>query len=461
MYQFSGKIKIVAIAFIILGLLGIAYGFISSSGKNLDDAKKIIEHREAKAKAAQEKEATKVKYHTLTSSEKQNTTAAHDEAVGEDQDEAHADEHHAEHVLHQLQNRPWAALFVGMFFLFVITLGIFVFYAMQIGASAGWSVVLFRVMEAFSANIVPIGILMFLFLLASAFDLNHLYVWMHAENDPAIESKRFWLNIPAWLIRSAIYIGGYILLRYIIRKKSLKQDEAKDYSAHKKGFTYTIIFIAFFMLTESGLAWDWVMSLDPHWFSSLFGWYIFASMMVSAITVLALLTMYLKKKGYLEFVNSSHLHDLGKYMFGFSIFWAYLWFAQYMLIWYANMPEETVYFGQRYEQYNYLFFGMVALNLLFPLIILMDIDAKKNYWIMTIIGVILLIGHYVDFFVMIMPATVGESWSFGIPEIGALLFFIGLFLFVGFRALSRQPLLAKGNPYVKESLDYHYYNLEN
>lgn len=215
------------------------------------------------------------------------------------------------------------------------------------------------------------------------------------------------------------------------------------------------------MLTESGLAWDWVMSLDPHWFSSLFAWYIFASTMVSAITVLALLTMYLKRKGYLEFVNSSHLHDLGKYMFGFSIFWAYLWFAQYMLIWYANMPEETVYFAQRYEQYNYLFFGMVLLNLFFPLIILMDIDAKKNYWIVTIIGLILLVGHYVDFFVMIMPATVGESWTFGIPELGALLFFIGLFLFVGFRALSRQPLLAKGNPYMKESLDYHYYTLEH
>jgi len=471
MYQFSGKLKSIAIALMVIGVLGIGYGFFVGSNQTIEDAKEQIAHD----KAEKELKAEEAKYNpraiqkgkvpVVHDSEEMDTHEedTHEAATHGDEshaNESHADDHHAEHVLGQLHNRPWAALYVSLFFAFMIALCIFAFYGMQIGASAGWSIVLFRVMEAFSANIVPIGMLLFLFLVASAMGMNHIFPWMHAEGDAIIEGKSFWLNTPGWLIRSAIYIGAFILFRYIIRKKSLQQDEASDYKAHKKGFTYTILFLVFFMLAESALSWDWIMSLDPHWFSSLFGWYIFATSIVSAITVLALITMYLKTKGYLEFVNDSHLHDLGKYMFGFSIFWAYLWFAQYMLIWYSNMPEETVYYAQRMLQYKYLFFLMVGLNLVFPLLVLMDSSWKRRFPIVLIVGIVLLIGHYIDVFVMIMPSTMGESWSFGIPEIGAILFFIGLFIYVGFRALSKQPLLAKGNPYMEESMHHHYYNLD-
>ncbi|HHB52670.1 MAG TPA: quinol:cytochrome C oxidoreductase [Saprospiraceae bacterium] len=337
----------------------------------------------------------------------------------------------------------------------MLSLLIFAFYVIQIAASAGWSVVLFRVMEGLSANLIPLGIIMLLFILAAAFGMNHFYPWMHAEGDAIIEGKSWWLNVPGWTIRGVIYIVGFILFRYIIRKKSLEQDNATDYKAHEKGFKYGIIFLAFFMLSESALSWDWIMSLDPHWFSTLFAWYIFASAMVSAVTVIAIVTMYLKAKGYLSFVNDSHLHDLGVYMFGFSIFWTYLWFAQYMLIWYSNMPEETTYFAQRMHDYNFIFYFMVALNFAFPILILMDTEWKRKFSILTIVGLVILVGHYIDVFVMIMPSSVGAQWHFGIPEIGALLFFIGLFIYCGFRAIGKVPLLAKGNPYLKESEDYH------
>jgi len=461
MYEFSSKLKITAIALMVIGALGIAFGFFDGAGKTIDDAKEVIAHHEAAV--AEKAEAAKLipQYGRKSQAKAvtKETVSHNDDAHGHE--DAHAGEQHAEHVLSQMQNRPWAAFFVGLFFLFMIALAIFAFYAIQIAASAGWSIVLLRLMEALSASIIPLGIIILLFLLASAFGMNHIFPWMHAEGDALIEAKAWWLNTPSWLMRSFAYIIGYILFRHIIIKKNRQQDDATDLTAHKKAFKYSIFFLVFFMTTESMLSWDWIMSLDPHWFSSLFGWYIFATSIVSAITVIAIAVMYLKSRGYLEFVNDSHLHDLGKYMFGFSIFWAYLWFAQYMLIWYSNMPEETTYFMQRMEQYQFIFFFMVVLNLVFPLIVLMDSDVKRKFSIMLIVGLVILTGHYIDVFVMIMPSTVGAHWHFGIPEMGSILFFVGLFISFGFSALTKRPLLPKGNPYLKESEHYHYYNLDH
>ncbi len=204
------------------------------------------------------------------------------------------------------------------------------------------------------------------------------------------------------------------------------------------------------------MSWDWIMGFDPHWFSTLFGWYVFAGMIVSAITVIAMVTVFLKSQGYLEYVNNSHIHDLAKFMFGFSIFWTYLWFSQFMLIWYANIPEEVTYFVTRIEDYNLLFFGMVVLNFVFPLLLLMNSDFKRISWLVICTGVFILAGHYIDVFVMVMPATVGHSWFFGLPEIGALLFFFGLFVFVVLSSLAKAPLLAKGSPFLEESKHFHY-----
>jgi len=204
------------------------------------------------------------------------------------------------------------------------------------------------------------------------------------------------------------------------------------------------------------MSWDWIMSFDPHWFSTLFGWYVLAGMMVCAITTIALITIFLKSQGYLEIVNDSHIHDLAKFMFGFSIFWTYLWFSQFMLIWYANIPEEVTYFMTRIEDFNLPFFGMLAMNFLFPLLLLMNSDYKRVNWFVVLTGIVILVGHYIDIFVMVMPGTVGKSWFIGIPEIGSILFFLGLFILVVFTALTKAPLVLKNNPFMKESKNYHY-----
>jgi hypothetical protein len=398
--------------------------------------------------------------------------AAHDDGHGEShavEDEHAAESEHAvvsdhdashdEHVLHQLQNRPWSALYVAAFFFFMIALGVLAFYAVQRAAQAGWSPLLFRVMEGITAYLVPGGIAVFVILVLSVLHMNHLFVWMDPEvvaDDKLLQGKAGYLEPTFFLIRAAFFLGGWILYREVSRRLSLAQDKSDDNSNFKKNFRWSAGFLVFYLVTESIMSWDWIMSVDPHWFSTLFGWYVFASMFVSGITVIALVTIYLKSKGYLNDVNDSHIHDLAKFMFGISIFWTYLWFSQFMLIWYANIPEEVTYFVTRIEDYNLPFFGMVAMNFVFPILLLMNSDYKRLNWFVVMAGIVILAGHYMDVFNMIMPATVGDQWSIGIPEIGAILFFAGAFIFWVFRALTKAPLQPKRNPFIEESRHFHY-----
>jgi Ni/Fe-hydrogenase subunit HybB-like protein len=204
------------------------------------------------------------------------------------------------------------------------------------------------------------------------------------------------------------------------------------------------------------MSWDWIMSIDPHWFSTLFGWYVFASMAVSGITTIALISIYLKSNGYLPNVNDNHLHDLAKFMFGFSVFWTYLWFSQFMLIWYSNIPEEVVYFISRIEDYTIPFWGMVVINFILPFLLLVSSSLKRINWIIVMAGVVILIGHYIDVFNMIMPSAVGDQWFIGIPEISSVMFFAGLFIYIVFSALTKSPLEAKGDPFNEESKKFIY-----
>jgi hypothetical protein len=387
-----------------------------------------------------------------------------DHAVSSDShaSEAHSEDHsaaHDEHVLHQLQNKPWAALYVAAFFFFMIALGVLAFYAIQRAAQAGWSPLLFRVMEGITAYLVPGGIIVFLILVASVAHMNHLFVWMDPEvvaHDKLIQGKAGYLNGPFFLVRAAIFLSGWIAYRWYSRKLSLAQDAADDNTNFVKNFRLSAAFLVFYLVTESMMSWDWIMSIDPHWFSTLFGWYIFASMFVSGITVIALVTIYLKSKGLLEQVNDSHIHDLAKFMFGISVFWTYLWFSQFMLIWYSNIPEEVTYYVTRIQDYNLPFFGMLALNFIFPLLLLMNSDFKRVNWFVVMTGIVILAGPSLDIFNAIMPSAVGDQWFIGIPEIGAVLFFAGLFIYTVFNALTKAPITPKRNPFIEESKHFHY-----
>ncbi len=434
MYTLPNKLKLFAIIFMVVGALGMVVGLMNAPGSK-EEVKEMLANQEA--------------HHGESS--------VHAEEV-------HHDEEHVYHLYHQLQNRPWSAIYVAAFFFFMIALGTLAFYAIQHASQAGWSPVLFRVMEGITGYLLPGSIIMFLLLALSVFGVNHIFHWMDPElvnpesdkYDYLVAGKAAWLNTPGFLIRAAIYLTGWNLYRYFSRKYTLKQDEEGGTHWFKKNFKISAVFLVFFIVTESMMSWDWIMGFDPHWFSTLFGWYVLAGMLVSAITVIAMVAVFLKSQGYLEYVNNSHIHDLAKFMFGFSIFWTYLWFSQFMLIWYANIPEEVTYFVSRIEDYNLLFFGMVALNFVFPLLLLMNSDFKRVNWLVIGTGVLILAGHYIDVYVMVMPGTVGASWFIGIPEIGAMLFFFGLFTYIVFSSLTKAPLLAKGSPFLEESKHFHY-----
>lgn len=447
MYTFSSKLKTFSFILIILGILGIGYGFLSVP-KSVEEVKTMLsDSHSAHGKSSHE-------VHGNADSEVSH--ASHENK------DAHANsEHdeHAEHVFHQLQNKPWSALYVACIFFFLLTVGVLAFYAIQIASQAGWSPVLFRVMEGVTSYLLPVSIIFFLLLVAAGMHWNHLFVWMDPEvvkEDHLIQGKSGFLNVPFFLIRAFIFIAGWNLYRYFSRKLTLAQDASNDDSNYKKLFKISAAFLVFFIVTESIMSWDWIMSVDPHWYSTLFGWYVFASFFVSGITVITMITFYLKSRGFLEEVNKSHIQDLAKFMFAFSIFWTYLWFSQFMLIWYADIPEEVTYYVTRIRDYNLPFFGMLALNFIFPLLILMNADYKRLTWIVVGAGIVILFGHYLDFFNMIMPATVGDQWFIGVSEIGSILFFAGLFILVVFTALTKAPLIAKRYPLMEESKHFHY-----
>ncbi len=448
MFVLTKKIKIFSLALIILGLLGIAFGFYSAPS-TIEEAKEIIANSHHGDDHASNHDYPGEAHSSIIESSKE---------YNSEHSEGH-EMSHDEHVFHQLANRPWAAVYVAAFFFFMISLGTLAFYAIQRAAQAGWSPLLFRVMEGITGYLLPGGIIVLVILLLSALHFNHLFIWMDpevVEHDKIIKAKSGYLNVPFFLARGVFYLAGWSLYRYFSRKFSIAQDNSSDISNHVKNFKLSAGFLAFFIVTESMMSWDWIMSIDPHWFSTLFGWYVFASMVVSAITVIAIMIIFLKSLGYLEKVNHNHLHDLAKFMFGFSVFWAYLWFSQFMLIWYANIPEEVTYFITRLEDYQIPFFGMLVMNFILPFLILINSDFKRLNWIIVTAGIIILIGHYMDVFNMIMPSAVGDQWSFGIPELGSVMFFAGLFIYIVFDSLTKAPLEATGDPLNKESEKFVY-----
>ena len=501
MYQFTGKLKIVSIALILIGALGIGYGFLTAPS-NLEETKEIMAHQGAHEEEHSEGEkvsstqtsdeihkdnsiateqnneeendvAHSVHSDTITASDNHDSSGMHKSGHVDQEMNAHGehgDDSHAEHVMHQLQNRPWSAVYVALLFFLGISLLVLAFYAAQRVAQSGWSVVLFRVMEAITANIIPTSIIMVVIIVLSALHYNHLFSWMTpgtfdptSENyDAIVDGKSWWINLPGWTIRGIVYLALWNAFRWVIRRNSIAEDTADDNGATtKKNYNISVVFLVVFMLTESMMSWDWIMGLDPHWFSTLFGWYVLASLLVSALTVVAFVTIYLRSKNAIPGINDSHIHDLAKFMFGFSVFWTYLWFAQFMLIWYANIPEEGTYFIARFNEYKLPFFAMVVMNFVFPVLLLLNSDFKSRPWFVLIGGIVILAGHYIDIFIMVMPGTVGSQWGFGIPEFGAILFFIGIFIYAVFSSFAKANPIPKGNPYLQESEHFHYYNIEH
>lgn len=386
-------------------------------------------------------------------------------ASGFGEHEAHGAAGHegAGHHVYHWTTRLWANIWVnGVYFTGISVVGMF-FISYNYLAQAGWSSILKRVPEAMPAFLPFAGIALLATFLIGGHDLFHwthegLYDPKSAEFDPILNGKHGFLNTPFFLGRMIFYFVLWYLLWRVIRNFSLKEDLEGGTAYYDKSIKFATMFLVAFGVTSSTSAWDFVMSIDSHWFSTMFGWYTLASWHVSGLAVITLTVVLLKEQGYLQAVNESHLHDLGKFIFAFSIFWTYVWFAQFMLIYYANLPEETIYYRERFSGFGGIYFAPffvnIFLNFVFPFLVLMTRDAKRKTVVLKVACWGVLVGHYFDFYTNIMPGTVGEHGGFGPVEFGMILIFACGFVWSVADQLTKANLIPKNHPMLEEALHH-------
>ncbi len=364
------------------------------------------------------------------------------------------------------QARFWGSLLQNsVYFLLVVNAAMFFICATTL-AWGGWQMSFRRVAEAVSACVPVVGTICGVILLLICFGGNHeIFHWTdteHVKHDKILSFKAGFLNKGFFAAMTVATIVLWSLLGWKMRKlsrsiddKPLNAEESKKYIW--KNTVWAAVYIIVFSLTVmSSIPWLWLMSIDAHWYSTMYSWYTFASTFVAGVALITLFVVFLKNNNYLELTNEEHLHDLGKFMFAFSVFWTYLWFSQFMLIWYANIPEETTYFKPRAQGiYSGIFWLMFIINFLAPLLILMRRGAKRNYTTVTFMALLIIFGHWLDFFQMVFPGHQKDKVPMMLWDFGVALGFVGLIMFLTGRALSKSPLLAKNHPFIKESVIHH------
>lgn len=379
----------------------------------------------------------------------------------------HGGDHGGSHAFHWLQ-RVYVNLWMNnVYFIGIALIGVF-FVAFNYASQAGWSAYLKRIPEAFGNWIPFAGLLMIALYFITNYTAPghfHIFHWLDqslydkdgGNYDSIIAAKQPYLNQTFFLIRMVVYFVLWYFMWKLIRNISKAEDLEGGTQHWWKMRSLSAIFIIIFALTSSSAAWDWIMSIDTHWFSTMFGWYTFSSWFVAGLAAITLIILYLHDEGYLSQLNSSHLHDLGKFVFAFSIFWTYIWFSQFLLIYYANIPEESVYFLERLESavYSPFFYVNIIINFAFPFLFLMTRDSKRQTIFLKVACYMLLLGHWIDFFLMVQPGTLQENGGLGFVEIGTTMLFISGFVYVTLQGLTKASLVAKNHPMLEESLHHH------
>jgi hypothetical protein len=395
-----------------------------------------------------------------------NMVASADQHGAATEGEAHeGGEHHGSPTwLKRLFTTLWMN---NVYFTGLGIIGLF-FVAIQYAAQAGWSVGVKRVPLAMGSWIPVAGILMLVLWFVVKGDVFHwthesVYVGEHADEILTKKAPYFFWPMDAgsfplfFIARMIIFFGLWYVFLTMIRKHMLNEDMEGGTSHWFKARSLSAWFLVFFAVSSSVSAWDWVMSIDTHWFSTMFGWYMFASWWVTGLAMITLIVVMLKEAGYLKVVNANHLHDLGKFVFAFSIFWTYIWFGQFLLIYYANIPEETVYFIERMRNspYSWIFYTNLILNFVLPFLLLMTRDAKRHMAMLKVVCPIVIAGHWFDFYNMVTPGVMKHDGGLGLLEIGTALIFLAVYLWVVLNSLAKRPLFGKNDPMLQESLHHH------
>ena len=336
-----------------------------------------------------------------------------------------------------------------------IALGGLFFTMLHHLTGATWSVVLRRFSEAIMV-ILPVLAILFLPIIPGMHDLYH---WTHEEAvaaDHILQQKEPYLNIPFFLIRAVFYFGVWFLLARTLKKYSTQQDNAPEPSLTDKMRRFSAPGMLLFAVTLTYAAFDWLMSLNPHWYSTIFGVYIFSGSLLSVLAFILLAALYLRGKDVLQSVITlEHYHDLGKLLFGFTVFWAYIAFSQYMLIWYGNIPEETEFFLQRWEgSWKYVSMVIVFFHFALPFLILVTRAAKRNLALMKVMGFWFLIIHYVDIHWIVMPTLHTEGFSLSWIDFTTLIGIGGLFVWYFWKQFAQQATVPINDPKLQSSIQF-------
>lgn len=349
-------------------------------------------------------------------------------------------------------SRIWANLWMNALMFLFLGLGALFFWTVNVLGESTWQINIQRILESMALTI-PFSLILFILAFPG---LTHIFEWTHTEHlDHILEKKAPYLNIPFWMVRLAIYFIFWSFFAIYLRRVSVKNDFEPADNYLRRIRSTSGWFIVFFAISSSMAAWDWLMSIDAHWFSTLYGWYIFSGLFVSALAVIIIIAVAFRHFNILPNINNEHLHDLGKYLFGFSIFWAYLWLSQFLLIWYSNIPEETFYYVERVKHFETLFYVNVAVNFLLPFLALMTRNSKRQPLYLIIVSIVVLMGHYLDLYLAIMPGAVGhEEARIGFLEIALPFFYLAAFLAIVFVMFGKAKPVPENHPYFIESSNY-------
>lgn len=351
--------------------------------------------------------------------------------------------------------RTWANYLLNNYYFLSLAIGAAFFGAIQYITQSGWSAMFKRIPEAMAAYI-PFAVVFFILMF---FGMHSIFEWTHedvVQNDPLLQHKSPYLNIPFFFARVVLFFGAWIVLTKVLRKFSLKEDEAGGLVYFEKSEMYSRILIFVLAITFSLFAVDMLKSLDPHWFSTLFAAKSFIAAFLHGSSIITLIVIILYRSGKLEELNRSHLHDFTRYIFMTSIVWGYFNFAEFMLIWYGNIPEETIWYVKRWHGvYEVLFFVNIILNWLIPFLVLMPRKTSRSKMFIAPVIILLMIGQYTELYYIIWPSTVHDA-KFGLLEIGTFLGYLGLFSWVVSTWLAKASLVPKNHPYLEESVHHHF-----
>ena len=339
-------------------------------------------------------------------------------------------------------------------FLFVLTIGLGCLFivALEHVVSARWSVPLRRVPERLSS----LAILMAPALLLALLSLPVLYPWTRPEAhaDPVIAGKAGWLNVPFFAARAVACVGLWAISYRILVSGSVRQDQERNPRFNVRVRRFAPVFLVIFGITITVVAFDWISSLEPAWYSDVFGVYIFAGTFLAGLAASTLAVLYLMAKGKLPGVQADHVYNLGGFLFAFTVFWAYIGFAQYLLMWYANMPEEVFWYKERLQGgWGLLVLALAVFHFFVPFLVLIPRIAKSEPKRLARIAVVVLLAHWLDLYWMVFP-VLGQGPVFGWPELSFALFFIPGSLLWFRHMMSRGAAMPVGDPILREGLEF-------